>query len=60
MKTIYLIIKRLVFAFGLIYGFNLIMQKVNLFIPINEFTIGTISLLGFPGLFLIVGLISFI
>ena len=60
MRTIYIILKRIIFAFGLIYGFNMIMQRIDMFIPLNEFTIGTISFLGFPGLFLIVGLINFI
>lgn len=57
MKTIYNIIKKVVFAFTLLYGFNLIMSGLNLFIPINVYSILAVGLLGFPGLFLLVGLI---
>lgn len=57
MKMIYIIIKKLFFAFTCIYGFNIIMESLKLFIPINLYTIGSVSLLGFPGLFLLVGLI---
>ncbi len=57
MKNVYKVIKRLFFAFTCIYGFNIIMESLKLFIPINIYTIGTVSLLGFPGLFVLVGLI---
>lgn len=57
MKTILKIIKRVVFAFAVLYGFNIIMESMNLFIPINVYTILTVSALGFPGLFTLVGFI---
>jgi len=57
MKTIYKIIKKIVFAFTIIYSFNIIMESLNLFIPLNALTIGIVTLLGFPGLFTLVGLI---
>ena len=51
------IVKRLVFALALLYGFNIIMNALDLFIPINLYTIATLAALGFPGLFLLVGLL---
>ena len=56
MKIIIKIVKRLVFALALLYSFNIIMNPVDLFIPINVYTIGTIAILAFPGLFLLVAL----
>lgn len=47
--------KRLIFAFSILYGFNLMMDSLSLFIPINFYTVGAISVLGFPGLFVLVG-----
>ena len=60
MKIITEIIKRIVFAFVIIYGFNIIMNAVNMFIPINIYTIGTLALLGFPGLSILVGILVFL
>lgn len=57
MKMIYKVLKRLVFAFTILYSFNIIMASLKLFIPINLYTIGAVSALGFPGLFLLVGLL---
>ncbi len=57
MKIIYKIIKRIIFAFTLTYGFNIIMGNIDLFIPLNIITIGIVTLLGFPGLFALVGII---
>ena len=51
------IVKRLIFAFFLLYSFNTIMNALDMFIPINVYTILSIALLGFPGLFLLVGLL---
>ncbi|MCI8498568.1 MAG: hypothetical protein HFG33_04125 [Bacilli bacterium] len=57
MKNIYYIFKRLVFAFAVLYSFNIIMESMKLFIPINVYTISSIAVLGFPGLFALVGLL---
>lgn len=56
MKIIFKLIKKVTFALAVIYSFNIIMEALNLFIPINLYTIGCITVLGFPGLFLLVGL----
>lgn len=44
------ILKRLVFAFGIIYGVNVMLKNVGIYIPINIITIGITSFLGVPGL----------
>jgi pro-sigmaK processing inhibitor BofA len=43
-------IKKVIFSFLLLYGFNLFVNSLNVFIPINIFTLGTVSALGVPGL----------
>lgn len=44
------ILKRIIFAFLLLYGLNLLVNSFSVLIPINMFTITTVSLLGVPGL----------
>lgn len=44
------ILKKVVFAFGIIYGINVILSSVNIHIPINIITLGITSFLGVPGL----------
>lgn len=44
------IVKKIIFAFVVLYGLNVIVSSINIFIPINLFTITVVSLLGIPGL----------
>jgi len=44
------ILKKVVFAFGIIYGINIILNNVGIHIPINLFTLSIVSFLGVPGL----------
>lgn len=44
------IIKKIVFAIVIIYSFDLLIRNLGMFVPLNIWTIGTISFLGFPGL----------
>ena len=60
MKIIIRIVKKIIFALSIIYGFNLIMGPVKMFVPINVYTITTTSILGFPGLLLLLGLSAII
>lgn len=57
MKILYILFKKIIFAFTILYSFNIIMESLNLFIPLNIYTLGAVSLLGFPGLFILVGLL---
>lgn len=45
-----IILKRILFAFGIIYGINLILNNASIYIPINFVTLTITSLLGVPGL----------
>lgn len=59
-KNIYRLLKHIIFAFGLIYSFNIIMANMNINIPVNIYTILFVTMLGFPGLFSLVGLVLLI
>ena len=54
MKQIGNIIKRILLSIVILYGYNLIAVKFNLVIPINIITVSSISVLGFPILFVFV------
>jgi len=44
------VMKKICFALVVIYSLNLLIMNLNIFVPINYFTIGIVSFLGFPGL----------
>ncbi len=45
-----ILLRKIVFAFGIIYGVNIILKSASINIPMNLYTIGITSLLGVPGL----------
>ena len=45
-----IVLKKILFAFGIIYGINITLNNVGIYIPINIITIGITSFLGIPGL----------
>ncbi|MDD2409417.1 MAG: pro-sigmaK processing inhibitor BofA family protein [Bacilli bacterium] len=47
---IFKIIKRIVFAIVIIYSLDLFIRNLDIFIPLNIYTISAVSVLGFPGL----------
>lgn len=49
MKTIISIIRKIIFAFLLIYGFNLLYGTFKMNIPMNVYTIAITTILGFSG-----------
>lgn len=49
-KQILNIIKRIIFSFFLLYAYNLIVQPLNLNIPINFITVGSMTIFGVPAL----------
>lgn len=53
MKNILLILKKIVFGFIVLYGYNMIAVNFNLVIPINIVTVCLVSFLGFPALFVL-------
>lgn len=42
--------RKIVVAFLLLYGLNYFVSSLTVYIPINIFTVGIVSLLGIPGL----------
>ena len=49
-KKIINLCRKVVVAFLMLYGFNLLVNSINIFIPINYITVGTVTFLGGPGL----------
>lgn len=54
MKKLFSLMKRILFSFLILYGFNTIGSNFNIIIPINYITILLITFLGFPALFSLV------
>lgn len=50
------VFKKVSFAFLMLYGFNLIVSSVDIFLPINVVSVGTVSVLGIPGLLSLVAM----
>ena len=50
LKKICAVIKKIVFAFLMLYGLNYFISSLQIYIPINVITVGVVSLLGIPGL----------
>ena len=49
------IVRNVILAFCFIYGFDLIATGMNIFIPINIFTVIVVTFLGIPGLIALIG-----
>ena len=54
MKKVWRILQKIIISTFILYGYNLIATRFNLVIPINIFTVGSVSILGFPMLFVLV------
>ena len=50
MKTIFKILKKILLAFFILYGYNILLLPISSVVPINFITVPVISILGFPGL----------
>ena len=48
------ILQKIIISTFILYGYNLIATRFNLVIPINVITVGSVSILGFPMLFVLV------
>lgn len=55
-KKIINLCRKIVIAFLVIYGFNLLVSSINIVIPINCVTVGTVTFLGIPGLLSLVAM----
>lgn len=62
MKIIKKVLKRLIFSFFLLYGYNNIMMSINMDIPINIYTLALITVFGVPYLviFVLIKIILFV
>lgn len=49
-KKLILLIKKLVFSFFLLYAYNVIVEPLNLNIPINIITLSLLTIFGVPAL----------
>lgn len=56
MKLIKMLVKKIIFAFCIIYAFNLMGAGLNIFIPLNIITIIVVSFLGMSGLLALIGI----
>ena len=56
-NAISLIVRRIIFGFVILYGYNLIAVSFNMTIPINVITIFLISVLGAPAMFALIMLL---
>lgn len=54
MKKIAVVLKKIILSAFILYGYNLIAVKFNLTVPINIITVSSVSILGFPILFVLV------
>jgi len=51
MKKIIKLVRKIIFAVLLLYGYNMLATSLNLIVPINFVTVGSITILGTPALF---------
>ena len=56
LKILKLLVKRIILAFVVLYGLNVITSSINVFIPINVITLFVVSLLGVPGLLALISI----
>ncbi len=43
-------LRKVIVAFLVLYGFNILVSSINIFIPINVISVLIVSILGIPGL----------
>jgi hypothetical protein len=61
LKKIIEILKKVVFNVFILYGYNLLAGPLNIIVPINLFTVGSLTIFGFPALlsFIIIHVLVF-
>ena len=60
MRKIINTIKKIVVALCMLYTFNLIVSSIGIIIPINIYSIATVSILGLPAIFGLLLILQFI
>ena len=60
MKKIFKILKKITVSFFLLYAYNLIIEPLNLIVPINVITLTSVSIFGIPALLSFIAISIFI
>lgn len=60
MKRLWKWIRKIIISSFLLYGYNLLVQPLNLMIPINVITVFSVALLGVPALISLVLILIYI
>ena len=60
MNKLIKLIKRIIISSFLLYGYNILVQPIGLVIPINIFTVISISILGMPARMALIFVLVFI
>ncbi len=60
MKLIFKLLRKIIISSFLLYGYNLLVQPLNLMIPINVITVSAITILGIPGLLAMVLILVYV
>lgn len=50
MKNIFKILKKILLAVFILYGYNVLLSPLGNIVPINYITVPIVTILGFPGL----------
>ena len=57
MKKITKVIKKIIFSVLILYSYNLLAKSMNLIIPINFVTVGSLTIFGVHSLFFLIALL---
>lgn len=60
MKKLFKILKKITVSFFLLYAYNLIIEPLNLIVPINVITLTSVSIFGIPALLSFIAISIFI
>ena len=60
LKKVFKVVKKITVSFFLLYAYNMIIEPLNLIIPINVFTLLSIVIFGVPALLSLIAISVFI
>ncbi len=60
MKKVLKILRKIIISSFLLYGYNLLVQPLNLMIPINVITVSSVAILGVPALLALVLILVYV
>ena len=56
MKKLGILIRKVIISFLVLYAFNILVNSLNIVIPLNAITVSIVAILGMPGLLSLVAL----